>query len=375
LINAHPSEIGDAIADAFDLDGLRRLFQSKSGSRLDLLVNTRQPFRNVVYDVVEIALRAGWLDELIEAAYRENPRHARIAEIAEATGLATKVDLQDAKINDPSLSREITPRAAEQVVRQRGLFINAGLWIERVAKLAGQVCRVELGDNLATGFLIGPDMVLTSQHVFASAISGQTSPRLVRMRFDYKVLADGTRAEGVTVGLHSEDWLIDSTPFAQSDIDTTDVLPTMDELDFALVRLERQIGLEPVSQIVGGGILRGWVEVPDLLPNVRPGTGVFMAHYPHGSELQISVDSQGMVGLNANGTRILYRINAAPGSGGAPCFDADVNLFALHQGRRPSKDIPHWKDENPIRQGIPIGAVRARLERTGKLSALDKPSL
>jgi Trypsin-like peptidase domain/Effector-associated domain 1 len=342
--------------------------QFKSGSRLELLVNMNQPHRDVVSELISVAFRAGWLDELLEAAYRENPSNPRIAQLAESTGLAAKVDLQRSGVSDPSFSREITPRALEQVVGQRDLSLDAGLWIERFAKISGQVCRVEVGNDVAlhamsTGFLVGPDVLLAPYHLLEPVIRNAMPPQVVRLRFDFKVLSDGTRTNGITVGLQPCNWLIDST-----DTNVPGALPLPDELDFALVRLDQQIGLEPVSPIVGGSTLRGWVRVPDVAPKLRPRTAVFIVHYPLGSALQVSVDPEGIVGPNANQIRVLYLITTSAGSAGAPCFDANWNLFGMHQARRA---IEERGDD--LKQGISISAIRNRLGRVGKLSALGGP--
>jgi hypothetical protein len=72
-----------------------------------------------------------------------------------------------------------------------------------------------------------------------------------------------------------------------------------------------------------------------------------------------------VIGLNENATRVRYRTQTERGSGGAPCFDRGWNLVAMHHMRDPAMvSAAQW------RQGIPIAAIRERLQRVGKLRLL-----
>jgi hypothetical protein len=61
----------------------------------------------------------------------------------------------------PGLQRNVRPYLAKLDIR---------VWQDRLVKIERQVCRVELeGNALGTGFLVGPDTVLTNWHVFEIA--------------------------------------------------------------------------------------------------------------------------------------------------------------------------------------------------------------
>jgi hypothetical protein len=87
-----------------------------------------------------------------------------------------------------------------------------------------------------------------------------------------------------------------------------------------------------------------------------------MIYYADGNPLQIAFDTEGMVGLNEDGTRVRYTIETGPGSSGAPCFDIHWNLFAVHQLRESKPAGPAVG----FKQGIPAGSIRRRLRTLGK---------
>ena len=62
----------------------------------------------------------------------------------------------------------------------------------------------------------------------------------------------------------------------------------------------------------------------------------------------------GVIGVNANGTRLKYKVNTEGGSSGAPCFNTDWDLLALHHSGDPNFDSDHKPEYN---EGIPIEAI------------------
>ena len=68
--------------------------------------------------------------------------------------------------------------------------------------------------------------------------------------------------------------------------------------------------------------------------------------------MKLALDTQAVIGLNANGTRVRYRTNTDPGSSGSPVFTMDWDLVALHH-----LGDPDW--HNPgFNQGVPIELIR-----------------
>jgi hypothetical protein len=249
-------------------------------------------------------------------------------------------------------------------------MVDLGVWREALSRVEARVGRVEIdGRGMGTGFLVGPDTVLTNYHVLEKILTGG-QPASVALRFDYKVLADGTRSDGVRVGLHATDWRVDESKYSAAEKAgrPDEQAPTADELDYALVRLERPVGKEAVDpRAAQGAPARGWLHVPDTAPAFPPKMPLLIAQHPDGAPLKLALDTEGVIGENANHTRVRYATNTEPGSSGSPCFDLNWNLIALHHYGDPAFGHPKYN------QGIPIHLIRGRLNRLGKGAALGGP--
>jgi hypothetical protein len=258
----------------------------------------------------------------------------------------------------------MTEAGLEKSVKPYLPFIDVGLWRERLFRLEGRVCRVEINNGArGTGFLVGPDTVLTNYHVMREVIENPTLAPTVKLRFDYRVLSDGAKSNGTVISLAKTGWLIDWTPCtpaeAKSDPDAVPP-PTVDQLDFALVKVERAIGSEPLTAASGSAV-RGWIPVPDVAPLITsdPAMPILILQHPNTEPLKLAVDTAGVLELLANGTRIRYATNTEPGSSGSPCFNIDWKLIALHHYGDPLHDKAQYN------QGIPIHLIRERLKRKG----------
>jgi len=75
------------------------------------------------------------------------------------------------------------------VLGSGGSFRDARQWYVNIARLECQTCLVEANGNVGTGFLVGPDLLLTAHHVIFPAFPGhperESSP--IVARFDYRV--------------------------------------------------------------------------------------------------------------------------------------------------------------------------------------------
>src|SRR5262249_53345593 len=149
------------------------------------------------------------------------------------------------------------------------------------------------------------DLVLTNYHVLEATIEGKVPSRAIACRFDYKVLSDGSRSEGVVAALRDADWSVDFSRYSRGDADDQPdrELPSIDELDYALVRLPRPVGNEPVDRRAGAGAPpRGWVEFPAAQPPLDAGMPLLIVQHPDGSPLQLAFDTDSIISVNGNGT-------------------------------------------------------------------------
>jgi hypothetical protein len=256
----------------------------------------------------------------------------------------------------------------EKIVERLSPCLDLNAWRKKISRVEGWVCRVKLDQEpMGTGFLVGPDTLITNYHVLKPAIEGRVPWSVVSCQFDYKTLADGSRLDGMEIRLASGDCLIDGCACSPAEHKRRpeSALPTPDELDYAIVRLERPVGIERVDrQARTQAPPRGWVPVPAKGPMLQPKDPLIIAQYPYGKPLKLALDMEGVIGFNANGTRVRYATQTDPAASGSPCFTLDWTLVALHHYGDPFFGHPSYS------QGIPIGMIRDRLARLGKADVL-----
>ncbi len=161
-------ELGDAIAEAFTRDELERLVRLHLGVDLGNIINLDAPFRNIVFDLIDYFNGKGLTEQLIKAVGRERPANSQIRAALEHLGAA--VDTAE----------------VERVVRNELPFADIQVWRTRLGELERCVCRVQVGPEdspefMATGFLVGPDLVMTCYHGFERL--ADKSPR-IQFSFD-----------------------------------------------------------------------------------------------------------------------------------------------------------------------------------------------
>jgi Trypsin-like peptidase domain/Effector-associated domain 1 len=384
------SAVRDAIAGAFNPEEFDMFLRE----RLDVDRRLRVAdgaFVVVVTNVLKTAEQEGWEAFLIAEVAAARPHRPDIQQIyekyaaalvdescnqtivpgrldaLERFGLAPRVTVQDAGVPQPPAATSLGDEGLERVVRPHVGYVDFETLREQSLRIEGQVCRVELnGQGIGTGFLVGPDALLTNYHVLKPVIEGTTPPTAVKFRFDFRLLRTGLRSEGTLATLHGTDWLIDVSKPTAGEIanNPAAALPSDDELDYALVRLDSHIGDSALRPGVAGSSARGWIQVPGTAPALGVGTPILIVQHPKGNPVALAIDTSGVQSLNANGTRVRYNTNTESGSSGSPCFDLNWTLVALHHYGDPLHDQAQYN------QGIPIAAIRARIDRQGKSAVL-----
>ena len=251
----------------------------------------------------------------------------------------------------PGLQRNVRPYLTTPDVR---------LWLDRAIAIYHRVCRIEHGGNgVGTGFLVGPDTVLTNWHVVKD-INAEGKLAELGCRFDYVRLASGALNPGQLVPLLANGCLTFSPYSAAETTAHPEVpAPTPDELDFALLRLETTAGQQQVD-----GTRRGWIALPATAAPLPRDAPLLVVQHPEGGPMKMAMDTQAVIGPNANGTRIKYTANTERGSSGSPCFTIEWDIVAMHHFGDPKWQTPLFN------QGVPINLIRQCIERQGFGNAL-----
>lgn len=284
-----------------------------------------------------------------------NEQHIILNALAARYGLTSSFPISKAD--------EATP--FEKFVHQSNAFKDVALWRARLGDIERQVCRIRtpcyedgrLTTCNGTGFLVAANVVLTNWHVVSDVIAEPGLARDVRVQFDYKVTgADDAVSGGEAFGLAEEGWLIDATPMDEVDR-VPDPKPREadpDRLDYAFLRLAGR-----------PGDARGWVREIAFDHDFSADRALFIVQHPYGQPMKLALDTEAVVGVNANRARVRYRTNTEPGSSGSPCFNQKWELVALHHSGEPVKAAT-WNE------GIPIAAILGLLEKRGKRAEVGR---
>lgn len=374
--------VNNVIRATFNVDDFRRLLCFKFDMRLEDEVGN-VGFSTAVERIVNSFEQHGLLPQLIAEVAAARPMRQDVQDLYRAYAAtlvsAAKQEDVDAQVKQ-AYARffggkppvEIQKAGQEQATvptKDAGLertlrtdlgFLDVAQWTAKLERQSARVCRVELNDangTMGTGFLVGPDALLTNYHVLQPIIDGPASAAAIKFRFDYVTRPDGTPSDGKLVDLAKPDdratWLLGHGPYSAAEAaGHPDTPPTAKELDYALVRLARKIGDEPVA---AGGAARGWIYVPEAQPNLGGLPLWMILQHPNREPLKLAFDSNPQVEVKFDGLRVHYSTNTEGGSSGSPCFDKDWNLLALHHYGDPAFAHPKFN------QGVPIALIRKDL--------------
>jgi V8-like Glu-specific endopeptidase len=336
-------EFWEALRAGFTVPRLREMVRFGLDKRLDD-ITVADNLRQIVFDLIQEAEMAGYTMQLLQAARRSQPGNEKLLAFAQQFGLSS---------NTPAL---------EKIVRENLKFLPITQWRTRLGEAEVRVCRVETGTSFGTGFLLGPDLVLTNFHVVEDVLKGQNPAANVVCRFDYRRLADGKALnEGTTFRLHARDWQVDYCPYSPVDLKANpeSELPEPDHLDYALLRLDSSPGAMAVNPQEPNGQPRGWFKVPAGSVTLQPGDPLHIVQHPDARPLELALDTEAVLGVNGNRTRVRYRTNTEPGSSGSPCCDAHWDLVALHHVGDPRYGA--FSKKGDWNQGILFDAIVKRL--------------
>ncbi|BCH24888.1 hypothetical protein MesoLjLc_46070 [Mesorhizobium sp. L-8-10] len=251
--------------------------------------------------------------------------------------------------------------------------------------------------SLGTGFLVGPDIILTAMHVVDLLVLRHKEaevPRAFKAVFDFE---SGDPIAGLEklsnarflriVDFHATDWLRAKSDKLAWDgtvktPDQTQIGELKSHLDFALIRLAEPVGNQPVRP--GAARPRGWIET--LLPpatSYADGARVIIPQHPFGFARR--VDFGAISKCCESGTRMVSRIETEEGTSGAPCFAWDLTLIGVHNAAfKPNKVLEGnqairfdaiWPAISAVVPQAPPPPLRKRTWRLGRRNGGIAPIL
>lgn len=191
-----------------------------------------------------------------------------------------------------------------------------------------------------TGFLVGPDLVLTANHVIAEAAKKPDEVRdgdiyAVFDHFDAPTLAwsDPIPPKARKVAC-AKPWLVCQglgypLETGADDPDPAEILALQTALDWALIRLD-----EPVGRFTrpNRGGRRLWFDLSQVAQQLMRDDRIIIPQHPQGKPQQI--DFGRFMREDPSGTRLRYDAETDWGTSGAPCFNQSYALVGLHSSSR-----------------------------------------
>jgi hypothetical protein len=362
-----------ALLSAFDERQLASLMRFKAGIVLDEIVDVKQPYRRVVEDVVVELSRNDEVNRLLSLALRERSGNPLLRQVAQARDVQALPAVDGggggemrargtvdefvaaalrSRPEDPALralTEGVAPvksadqaaplgEALEAQVARRSALIDFGRFLTRLRQVEQRTCLIRTPEKLGTGFLVGPDALLTNYHVVEGLLKGRYDFSQVECRFDY----NSGSAESHRVALSGSS--LSHAPFGLSDLTGTGE-PAAGELDYALLPLGSPIGEA-----------RGWYRLDPLPRIVALNDFVFVCQHANGTELQLAFGE--VVEFPGKASRLRYDTTTAGGASGSPCLTPELELVGLHHAADP--------DGHPrYNQAVPIWLIAAHASKAG----------
>ena len=202
-------------------------------------------------------------------------------------------------------------------------------FLKRAVERAASVCKIEIPhlNRTGAGFLIAPNLVLTNYHVLGLNDDEvkNNAPHVV-LRFGYI-----TEESNQTFNLVAKQPILSQSPVENG-------------LDYVLLQVNNNLtemsGIKPA---------------PYELSQPTKGMGVHILQHPQGSTMKLAINDNGITGIYQSEGLIQYVTRALGGSSGAPCFNDDWKVVALHHAERA-------KPFGRIREGILFSAIYDRIK-------------
>ena len=370
LTGPQMGRLRDTLLTAFDRVSLASLLRFRLDKRITDYAADVVKDPQAVFAVVEGANMEGWWRDLVREARYMRPGDPGLLSLEQDMGSGPQI----VETTAPGGPAKITGNQLELKIKATQSTFDILTWRKRLGEIETRICRVEIPETNAvgTGFLVAADVVLTNYHVVEEIIKagGQGSDE-IKLRFDYKVQADGISVnKGKVYGLASN-WLVDFSPYSPLDLEISPASdPNNDELDYAFLKVNGQ----PGDDAIGGDtkdpapVKRGWIKPAPGQYDFVPKTALYIVQHPDGLPMQVAIDSDAIINENVSKNRVRYTTTTLPGSSGSPCFNANWEWVALHHSGDPKYVKLGLAPQ--FNEGIPVSAITDRLARRGEAGLL-----
>ncbi|MGI9256595.1 MAG: trypsin-like serine peptidase [Salinispira sp.] len=186
-------------------------------------------------------------------------------------------------------------------------------WLESALAAAKKVCRIKFPNGSATGFVVGPDHLITNNHVFSKEVDAENAI----LQFDYRLRIDGS--------IH---------PIDEWQCHPEQLFLTNPELDYTLV------SVMPTNNGKKIGEARGYFNLSQNHPIIGKNHRVNIIQHPQGRFQHIAFRDNQVQHVNTQ--VIQYLTDTDYGSSGSPVFDDYFNVIALHSQRVPNPQSNRW---------------------------------
>ncbi|MDT0181505.1 serine protease [Microbacterium sp. ARD31] len=294
-----------AMESHFDPFAMDRLLETRFGLPIANVTSVMKNFSQQSVDVLRYFDQRNRVEELILALRDARPDVNIFVEILDEAGFVQM---------PPGDLLEVLVRTG------RGSFKDVASFRSEVARIEAAVCRIETPRSFGTGFLVGSRYVLTNHHVVADCVDGDGAPiASIECQFDFKVGPEQYATPMVTVAI---DRVLAWSPCPVMHADMTiDSGPKA--LDYALLQIADGFAGRAV---VDGGNPRGSIRLAPIERVLRPHDGLLVVQHPRAQPMKIDIGSV----LSVGAARVRHSVNTEGGSSGAPVFDANLTLVALH---------------------------------------------
>ncbi len=331
------------------------LENSYSPERFDQMLLTRLSLRRTSYtlandlrtrffDVIQAAGREGWTAKVIAGALDANPGNAELRSFARELGL------------DPVPAEQAT--SLQKVVTEQSVFHQAEPFLAALDARIAWVCQVVIPGGGGTGILVAPNMVLTNHHVIARALDNTVSASQIVCVFDFKQLKDGRQiSPGRRVTLAPK-WHVASRPHSVEDTTPHGGPPAPEDLDYAVIRLADPVGDQPVGptgMADPGAGPRKWLTLSSTAPIVAEHAPIIVLQHPQFAGRPVQEPVQIALGTVLHSPfpdlRLRHDARTLSGSSGSPCFNANLEMIALHHAGEAvsERERPKWNQAIPVR--------------------------